>query len=699
MTSSTLWFNNGIFKNTLKRFKWGSFLYFVILFFSVPFIILVDDFNRLAERYINTDLVSPLLFRSDYILIPLLLATVVPTVVAALIFNNVHSGKQSIFVHGLPVNRGANYVSSILAAFVLMAIPVVLNAGILLIMSFTDYGQLISSWSVIYWLFINLSILFIMFSVSSFTAFLTGNAAAHIAINAFLHIIPLLVALAIALISDIFLFGFVQSDNFVANEILENTPIVWLFAKTMSLYRGEINLFAEVQMWAYLFGAAVVYILGFLLYKNRKIEAAGDVAAFKLFKPILKYATTTAAAVCIFGIMTSMNIGAIAIFVVASITTAIVFFACEMLIRKSFKVFGTYKGYIGFAVFCAVFISFFAYTGVFGYETRIPAAEDIESAAVSTNWNVEKCTVADKALIEETRKIHEKLTEDIPTTTDTSSGVYRNLRIMYKLTNGKTLERLYLVSEDTAKSAMTKMYESTEYKLKATEIANLNIENIDKLVLSVLNPSFNYNFALNDDASELMENIKKDVESLGYEELEYGQNMLGFQVNIDCSYLENLEKKIFKSLGENQQELMRPEDIEYAIKNFSIELNSNFKNTYAFLKERGYYDEAIQNAAQGLWICNKPINRAGELYTYKGEVGKFEEFQVSPSDCTHIELEDAIKIAIHMANTKHSDIPEGKSYFVFNLSRYSDSNIWLGSRNVTFSENALPEYLKKYIKE
>lgn len=692
-------FNLGIFKNTLKRFKWGSFLYLVILFFSVPFIILVDDFDRLAERYTSMDWASPLLLRNDYILIPLLLAIAVPTVVAALIFNNVHSGKQSIFVHGLPVNRGANYVSSILAAFVLMAVPVVLNAGILLIMSFTAYGQIISSWSVVYWFFINMSILFIMFSASTFTAFLTGNTAAHIAINVFLHIIPLLVALTIALISDIFLFGFVQSGSFIANEIMEKTPIVWLFAKTMSLYRGGMNIFAEVWMWIYLVGAVVVYALGFLLYRNRKIEAAGDVAAFKVFKPILKYAATTAAAVCIFGIMTPMGIGAVAVFVIAIIATAIVYFACEMLISKSFKVFGTYKGYVGFVVFCAVFISFFAYTGVFGYETRIPDSDDIESAAVSSKWNIENYTVADRGLIEETRKIHKQVIENIPTTIDTSDGKYFNLRIMYKLTNGKTLERRYYVSEDTAKGAISKMYENEEYKLRVTEIANLNIKNIDNLVLSVSTPSFNYNFALNDDASELMENIKKDVESLGYEQLEYGQNMLGFQVNIDCTYLENLEKKIFKDLGESQQELMHPEDIKYAIENFSIDLNSNFKNAYAFLKDKGYYDETIQNAAQELWICKNPVNRAGELYSYKGEVGEFAEFLVNPSDCIRIDVDDAVKIVDYMANTKRSDVPEGKSYFVFNLSRTSDSNIWLGSKSVSFSENKLPEYLKKYIEE
>ena len=202
MTSRTSLFNMGIFKNTVKRFKWGSILYFIILFFSVPFLFLAEDFDRLLQRY-SVDLqVSPVLLRSDYIVIPVLLAIAVPTVVAVLIFNNVHSSRQGVFVHGLPATRGANYVSSVLAGLTLMALPVILNAGILMIMSFTSYGKIISSWSVVYWVALNLSILFIMFSASVFTAFLTGNAAAHIGINIFVHVIPMIIALVIFLVSS-----------------------------------------------------------------------------------------------------------------------------------------------------------------------------------------------------------------------------------------------------------------------------------------------------------------------------------------------------------------------------------------------------------------------------------------------------------------------------------------------------------------
>lgn len=697
MTLSTSLFNLGIFKNTIKRFKWGSFLYFVILFFSVPFVLLVENLERLVQRYATSLNVTPILLTNSFILIPMLLAIAVPTVVAALIFNNVHSSKQSIFVHSLPVYRLKNYVSSILAGLALMAAPVLLNAFILLIMSFTAYGQIISSWSVVYWAGLNLSVLFIMFSVAAFTAFLTGNTAAHIAINVFVHIIPMLVALTVFLISDIFLFGFIQSDNFIASEMMNNTPVVWLFGRAMSHYRNDLNMFAQLQMWIYLIGAGLVYVLGFILYKNRKIETSGDVAAFKVFKPILKYTVTSAAAVAIFSIVTSMNLGAIAVFTVALAATAVVYFAAEMLINKSFKVFkASYKGYLGFTVCCAAFIAFFAYTSVFGYETRIPKSEEIEKAAVFVGWSQENPLIENRQLIEDTRKIHKEFIENISVVEDNDDAEdVRTLRISYKLKNGKMLERCYRVSTEAYNNALTKMYEFEEYKLKVTEIDNLNIENITNLNLGTYTGGFSYYIALNEDAKDLMAAVKKDVEKLSFKEIENGQYMVDLRLEFSCTVKENLTKKIFKKTGYDENSA----EAEYAVESFDIRINPNFKNAYEFLKEKGYYDQIVNQTAKGMCICQKPISRAGELYTYKGEAGQFYEFRINPADCLNIEFGDAVKIAELMMNKTFSEVSEGKNYFIFNRSRDVGGNIGFGEKCISFGENELPEYLEKYIEK
>ncbi len=688
MTFRTSLFNLGIFKNTINRFKWGSILYFVILFFSVPFILLVEDFDRLLSRYAVDLMVSPILLRGDYIAIPILLAIVVPTVVAVLVFNNVHSQKQGIFVHSLPVTRKANYVSSVLAGLALMAAPVILTAGILLVMSFTAYGQLISSWSVVYWAMLNLSILFIMFSAAVFTSFLTGNAAAHIGINVFVHIIPMIVALIIFLISDIFLFGFMQADGFVGNKIMENTPIVWLFGKSLSHYRNDLNMFKSVNMWMYLLGAAVVYALGYLAYKKRKIEACGDVAAFKVFRPILKYTIVSAVATVIFAILTESSIGAIPIFIVAAVATLITYFAIEMLMNKSFKVFGAYKGYLAFAGVSAAFIAFFAFTNVFGYETKVPNADEVESAAVFVQWSDEPHT-ADADLIGKTIEIHNGLIEDIPVVCDPEQ--FRHLRVSYKLKNGKRIERVYKVTEEVEDKALAEMYKFDEYKMKVTGFDSLNIENITRCTLVTGTNSFGYDIQMTDDASALVSFIKKDLEELSYEQIEKSRNNLSFCIDFSYSFLENEKAKVFKEFYNYN------EDMQHALRSFSIDINSNFKNAYGFLKEKGYYGKVVNELARKLSICKKPISRAGEIYSYKGETGDFGEFQINPADCITIEFDDAVKLAETMANETRRDVKEGQNYFVFVRPSTSSGNIWLGEMCTTIHQDELPEYLKKYV--
>ena len=144
MNLLTYWFNPGIYKNTLRRFKWGSVLYAVILFFLVPFVFLTNSPEEMARGYINFDrTIECALFDARMFLFPLLTAFVVPTVVSLLVFNFAHSPKHGIFVHTLPATRTQNYFSTLLAAFTLMFIPVILNGIILLILNACGYGTIL----------------------------------------------------------------------------------------------------------------------------------------------------------------------------------------------------------------------------------------------------------------------------------------------------------------------------------------------------------------------------------------------------------------------------------------------------------------------------------------------------------------------------------------------------------------------------
>ncbi len=697
MTLNKSLFNFGIFKNTLYRFKWGSLLYFVALFFSVPFMLLVADFDRLVDRVIGSSFYrsASIILREDYLIFPLLLAVAVPTVVAVLVFNNVHSAKQGVFTHSLPADRKTIYIANLLAAFVLMALPVLVNSLILMLMSFGKYGQVFSSMSVVYWTGLNLNMLFVMFAIATFAAFLTGNAAAHIGINAYLHLVPVVVACAMYFVSSQFLYGYSENENFLATQIMENNPIVWLFGMSLS----HNGIFASLQTWVYFVGAILVYALAYVLYKNRKIEACTDVSAFKVFKPILKYSLVASVAVMLFGMLTSVRIGGFATFFIILVLTAITYFAAEMIMSKTFKVFKvSWKGYAGFALCTAVVTLFFAYTSVFGYETRVPKLEDIEAAAVNYT-SAKPDTFDDPELIEDTLNIHKEVIKDIPVINDywnVREVAYRYMRVVYKLKDGNTLYRRYMVPEEVFYDAMDKMYKSEEYKLRASEIDNLNIENIKGLVINSFCGNFSYNISLNDDASGLMAAIKKDVEELSYREMEMDFDAFHIDVHFDCTAKDNERLKYFKNAGYEPGTT----NYEYAVKSFNISLNSNFKNAYAFLRENGYYDEMLNHFAESIVICKKPFYRAGELYTYKGETGRFDEFLISTADLVDISAADERKVAeILTTAAKSGEAAEGKNYVVFARSRDLGSEWRAIEYAKIFKAEELPEYLKEYVEQ
>ncbi len=692
MNLKTSLFNKAIFQNTLKRFKWGSFLYFIILFLSVPFVFLVEDYERLLRRVTNSDIAVDLLSRTDYIITPVLLAFIVPTIAAVLIFNNVHSSKQAIFVHGLPVSRLANYVSSLVSGFIIMAAPVILNGLILLVMSFTAYGKIIASSSVVYWVFLNLSILFVMFSVSSATAFLTGNAAAHIGINVLVHVFPLLCALVIALVSEVFLYGFISSQNFVALKIMENTPLVWLFSTPLTGLSRRTNVFLTYQMWIYIIGAAAIYFLGYIFYKKRKIEASGDVVAFNVFKPIFKYIITGSSATLIFAIMLNMNINYIYKYIVAAIVTFIVYFACEMIIGKTVKVFGKYKGYIGFVLVSAAFISFFAYTSVFGYETRVPKADNVVSATVYTGWHETEPFVKDKDVIDDVIHIHNIVLEDIPVKADEFTGGSRTFYIKYNLEGGKKLERFYSVPEKTYDMALGMMYESIAYKRAVTEIENVNVENVATVNFNYGGGSYHRNKQINN-ASGLLLAIEKDIANLSYEEMKKSFNWINISIDFSCSLADNERLKIFKDFKSTDG----VNDI-YRTRHFDISINNNFKNAIAWLSENGYYEEIKRDIASSLYICKEPVRSDGEEIMYKDDIGVQKEFAVSSDDCVKIDFPHGYDLAKIMLEEVREDSKGGEFYYIYSFNEDIREVFSMGGCAIRFAKEELPGYLYEYIK-
>lgn len=606
MTLKTSLFNKGIYKSTLRRYAWGSILYFILLFLCTGMMILLNENPDSVNSYGSY---RRILILSDYMIIPMLLSVVVPTVAGLLIFRFIHSRKASVFVHSLPVKRSTNYISSVLAALTLMAIPVVLNTVILMIMSAVAYSGYFGVGDCLTWMLLNLFSLFVMFSCVCFVSSITGNSFAAVGLTIIFHIIGFIFAAALTMFAEIFLFGFAGEGELV--EKVFNTAFITRIPTIMTSWghvREEVIASYTKDIAVFFILALVLYLIGAIFYSKRRMETAEDVAGFKCLNHIFKYLVTFMGAMATFSIFSSSVYDTpVVLWVAVFIVSGVVYFGSEMLLRKTLRVWKTYKGYVAFVIVCTLAVCFCAFTSFFGYETYIPSAEKIESAAVyNYYYNGEKPLLSDGDIIAKAQALHEKMSGKRTVLKD---RIYETrIHIEYKLDNGKTIHRVYNITEDELHTVMESFYKNENFK-KASEQIFTTMESVYSI-----NVSGDKYININGDKeklTELVECVRKDISSLNYNRIKSNGWDLRLEINYVPAEVITTNAEMTTMAVPNENENIR---IEY----LSQKINPNFENTMNWLRENGYWEElSIKNAGE-IYIAHE--NDELPLFNKEGEV-------------------------------------------------------------------------------
>ena len=568
MTLKTSFFNPGIYKSTIKRYLWGSILYFIALFLLVPLSVLLSAETHYLHVPDNYFMDNPLILRSNYMAFPILLAIAVPTVVSVMIFRFIHSKNQTVFVHSLPVTRKANYISSILAAFTLMAVPVVLNGIILVFVSLFGYGDYFQPIHCILWTEYNLYTLFIMFSCAVFASNLTGNGFAAVGINILIHVFLFIIVAAFGTMAEKFIYGYTQMDT-IFETIANNNFAYFTFGLSDKYFREKIEAWKYIE---FSLASIVLYVSSYYLYKNRKLETSGDVAAFACLHSILKYSVTFLAASLCFVVFSSyIGENNIVFAIIVIIISLVAYVASEMLLKKTLNVFYSWKGYSVFAILFALMVAFVSQTTFFGFETRMPEKEEIKQATIyNYYYGPEEPFCENEKIIDMTLSLHSEFAKgQIP---KISGRAYygdeeplTNLHIKYKLKNGKTLERKYIVPHDKCNKVMEELYEVEDYKKKC-EIIFMEDSKITNVFVD-------HEYAI-ENYREFIEEVRKDVLSLGYNEL-YSYDSVGDETIYSIRLQYNTEEK---ETGE-----------VVAVVNYNyITINKRYVNAIKWLDENGY---------------------------------------------------------------------------------------------------------------
>ncbi len=572
MTSRTSLFNRGIYKATVRRYIWGAVFYAIVLFMICAIPIL---FSINPDTYRHTMAENGAFILDDiYLFGPLVISFVVPTVVALLVYRFVHSKKNSIFVHSLPVSRRANYISTVLGGLTLMIAPIVLNGAVLTIMSLSAYGEFFDVTSCLIWTGLNVLSIVLMFSTASLAAFLTGNSFAMIGINALMHSIALIFMGSISSIASVFLYGYYETNALITKATEWNFIAYVSGLANRIAYTSDMEFaFDWVKFIIMLFAAGASYFAAYLLYKKRRLETAEDVAAYKCLNPIYKYLLTAIGSLGAFALYGyTLEDNSYLAVIITLVVSAVLYFASEMLLKKSLRIWKAYKGYLVFLVAFTAFISVFAFTGFFGFETRVPDPDKVESVFVCDSRALlnDNTYVENREIINYALSVHQELVQDeyIYTIGTYDENRRENLYLSYKLSNGSTVWRRYSVSEEMMCRVLDELYKSHEYKEKTMEIFS---EDIGKIYNARIYRS-GEEFIDEAGIEEFVECLKEDLLELEYTEI---RNHSSWYVNIGLEYTR-------AEAGEVDR------DRVYSI---NQHINANFKRSVKWLSDHGYADE------------------------------------------------------------------------------------------------------------
>ena len=479
MQSKTSFFNRTLFRKNLSRY-WPLWGFASFVGFLAPAAALV----RLAQS--GSMSVEPLVVREGYYY---LLGNAVPIVslvyailCAMAVWSYLYNPRSVGMMHSLPIRRQGLFLTNLLSGLAMMAIPYLVAGGLGTLLfaccgGFDAWGTLATVLAVI-----AQSVTF--FGLATFCAFLTGNIFALPALYFLLNFLAPLGDWLCNLFARGFLFGF-TADYSGSVDFL--CPVVYLtqrlYVNTEMSYQEVFNVqggghsteyvITSVTLenaWliaAYAAAGLVFLALAYLLYRRRESERAGDVVAVRVFRPVFRFGVAALSALLggrlLYALLwESFQAGdtftPVPLAICLIVAGLIGYYAASMLLAKSLRVFrGSAVGALCLVAACVAFCAGMRYD-LFGIERRIPDQNEITQLEIYLANNTYYLTPEDqpellsgaqdlqRTLIAQKDLIRSNYVTYRHGSTSSDPDAYTNIRYIYTLKNGATVERFYTVS-------------------------------------------------------------------------------------------------------------------------------------------------------------------------------------------------------------------------------------------------------------
>lgn len=440
---------------------------------------------------------------------PIVLLTifVLPVLVSILLFKYTNEEKSSSFIHGLPISKRKLYITNILTGIVMYVIPFLVNLIIIILLNLGEMGKYIQFADIMKWFGICMLYNTIFFAFATFIGTFCASKISHGILTYILMYAPVGVLVLTSAITENILYGFKGlSSNFEEFTKLPFIKIIEDFREMSSYYLSQTIEFETSTIIIYITSIIVMLVLGYFIYKKRKLEITKEFIAFKGIRSFVKYAATflvnLLSYMYFYDVIGKHNIRTL---LASFIITLIAYLIIEMILKKTYKVFKSIIGFIVYAVIITITFVILS-TGAFGYETRIPKAENVEE--VSFKVRNETINFKEKQNIENIINFQQKLVDE-------KKKGYTEYTIEYKLKGGRKITRKYDINNSLYKEELNKILTSNEYYEEKIK----QIEDVQKIKRITINISYKEQYSTKtirikeSDMSDFIENLIKDIKN------------------------------------------------------------------------------------------------------------------------------------------------------------------------------------------
>lgn len=438
MKSRTSFFNRGVSRNLLRRCwpLWAGYALLLLLLMPVMDMFPMDPSDQIVGSTVNSMIL--------YTVAPILVFSFFMGLLSVrFLFGYLFEKRGSGMMASLPVRRESLFFTAWLTGLV----PTLLLDLLWILLAYLRLaGHGLSLSTVGVWLLANTCGLLCFYGLAVLCAMLTGSRVIFPLLYLSLNFAAAVLQACGAELLDNLVYGY-AADMGV---LYRFSPPVGMIERIAVQNEPAPHLEGLGLLGIYGAAGLVLSALALLLYRKRHMETATDNIAVRSLKPVFKYGLSLASALIsgtvIFALLWYNSYGSTAaaeVLVLMLLGAFLGYFAAEMLLQKTVKVFkGHWKGFVAVAAALILFVCC-AEFDVFGYERRVPAPEEVESVRV--NWSYDDFNnfeLSRPESLELVRAAHQGYLEH-KAIDETASGYYSTIRFIYTLKNGRTLTREY----------------------------------------------------------------------------------------------------------------------------------------------------------------------------------------------------------------------------------------------------------------